>query len=395
MSKEKEEQIDDVFGEIDFGDSIDISIDEAGVENSNLDAPIREEDMLPFHKEEKPKVKDTKKPAKEEVDDEEPEEDEEDVDDKKTPSHKESQSNAGSSIALVFAKFQNERGVLSNFDEEELTRIVKEEGEEAGLEYLYDSEVEARVEEVKKMYEDDIKEYIALKDLNIDSSKALELVSAKTAFENITTDQLEDEDAVDLRKKVLIQDLKNNTRYSDEDIEEMVENWITTGKDVEKAKKALPNIKKFNEDRIKEEKQAKINAEKAAQKAQLETKTKLKEAIYSSKEILGQTINKTTQQKLEKFMNEPIGTTEDGRPIYGVQAWFAKNPQQAQINLAYAIMTGLLDGKMGTVREKIKSSVVKDLHEGLKVKGANLDGLSSEVDEGESSISILQKTFKF
>lgn len=392
MSKEKEEQIDDVFAGIDFGDSIDISLDEAGVENSNLDAPIREEDMLPFHKEEKPKVKDTKKPAEEEVDDEEPEEDEED-DNKKTPSHKESQSNAGSSIALVFAKFQNERGVLSNFDEEELTRIVKEEGEEAGLEYLYDSEVEARVEEVKKMYEDDIKEYIALKDSGIDSGKALELVTAKTAFENITVDQLEDSE--ELRKKVLIQDLKNNTRYSDEDIEEMVENWITTGKDVEKAKKALPNIKKFNEDRIKEEKQAKINAEKAAQKAQLETKTKLKEAIYSSKEILGQTINKTTQQKLEKFMNEPIGTTEDGRPIYGVQAWFAKNPQQAQINLAYAIMTGLLDGKMGTVREKIKSSVVKDLHEGLKVKGANLDGLSSEVDEGESSISILQKTFKF
>lgn len=393
MSKENEEKIDDVFAGIDFGDSIDISLDEAGVENSNLDAPIREEDMLPFHKEEKPKVKDTKKPAEEEVDDEEPEEDLEDVDDKKTPSHKESQSNAGSSIALVFAKFQNERGVLSNFDEEELTRIVKEEGEEAGLEYLYDSEVEARVEEVKKMYEDDIKEYIALKDSGIDSGKALELVTAKTAFENITVDQLEDSE--ELRKKVLIQDLKNNTRYSDEDIEEMVENWITTGKDVEKAKKALPNIKKFNEDRIKEEKQAKINAEKAAQKAQLETKTKLKEAIYSSKEILGQTINKTTQQKLEKFMNEPIGTTEDGRPIYGVQAWFAKNPQQAQINLAYAIMTGLLDGKMGTVREKIKSSVVKDLHEGLKVKGANLDGLSSEVDEGESSISILQKTFKF
>lgn len=394
MSKENEEKIDDVFAGIDFGDSIDISLDEAGVENSNLDAPIREEDMLPFHKEEKPKVKDTKKPAKEEVDDEEPEEDEED-DDKKTPSHKESQSNAGSSIALVFAKFQNERGVLSNFDEEELTRIVKEEGEEAGLEYLYDSEVEARVEEVKKMYEDDIKEYIALKDLNIDSSKALELVSAKTAFENITTDQLEDEDAVDLRKKVLIQDLKNNTRYSDEDIEEMVENWITTGKDIEKAKKALPNIKKFNEEKIKAEKQAVIDAEKAAQKAQLESKAKLKEAIYNSKEILGQPINKVTQQKLEKFMTEPIGNSPDGRPIYGVQAWFAKNPQQAQINLAYAIMTGLLDGKMGTVREKIKSSVVKDLHEGLKVKGANLDGLSSEVDEGESSISILQKTFKF
>ena len=198
-----------------------------------------------------------------------------------------------------------------------------------------------------------------------------------------------------MRKKVLIQDLKNNTRYSDEDIDEMVENWITTGKDIEKAKKALPNIKKFNEEKIKAEKQAVIDAEKAAQKAQLESKAKLKEAIYNSKEILGQPINKVTQQKLEKFMTEPIGNSPDGRPIYGVQAWFAKNPQQAQINLAYAIMTGLLDGKMGTVREKIKSSVVKDLHEGLKVKGANLDGLSSEVDEGESSISILQKTFKF
>ena len=393
MSKEKEEQIDDVFAGIDFGDSIDISLDEAGVENSNLDAPIREEDMLPFHKEEKPKVKDTKKPAKEEVDDEEPEEDEEDVDDKKTPSHKESQSNAGSSIALVFAKFQNERGVLSNFDEEELTRIVKEEGEEAGLEYLYDSEVEARVEEVKKIYEDDIKEYIALKDLNIDSSKALELVSAKTAFENITVDQLEDSE--ELRKKILVQDLKNNTRYSDEDIDEMVENWITTGKDVEKAKKALPNIKKFNEEKIKAEKQAIIDADKAAQKAQLESKAKLKEAIYNSKEILGQTINKVTQQKLEKFMTEPIGNSPDGRPINAIQAWFAKNPQQAQINLAYAIMTGLLDGKMTAVKEKVKSSVVKELHEGLKVKGAKLDGIFSGENEDDGSLSTLKNTFKF
>ena len=393
MSKEKEEQIDDVFGEIDFGDSIDISIDEAGVENSNLDAPIREEDMLPFHKEEKPKVKDTKKPAKEEVDDEEPEEDLEDVDDKKTPSHKESQSNAGSSIALVFAKFQNERGVLSNFDEEELTRIVKEEGEEAGLEYLYDSEVEARVEEVKKMYEDDIKEYITLKDSGIDSSKALELVSAKTAFENITVDQLEDSE--ELRKKILVQDLKNNTRYSDEDIDEMVENWITTGKDVEKAKKALPNIKKFNEEKIKAEKQAIIDADKAAQKAQLESKAKLKEAIYNSKEILWQTINKVTQQKLEKFMTEPIGNSPDGRPINAIQAWFAKNPQQAQINLAYAIMTGLLDGKMTAVKEKVKSSVVKELHEGLKVKGAKLDGIFSGENEDDGSLSTLKNTFKF
>ena len=393
MSKEKEEQIDDVFGEIDFGDSIDISLDEEGVENSNLDAPIREEDMLPFHKEEKPKVKDTKKPAKEEVDDEEPEEDEEDVDDKKTPSHKESQSNAGSSIALVFAKFQNERGVLSNFDEEELTRIVKEEGEEAGLEYLYDSEVEARVEEVKKMYEDDIKEYIALKDSGIDSGKALELVSAPTAFENITVDQLEDSE--ELRKKILVQDLKNNTRYSDEDIDEMVENWITTGKDVEKAKKALPNIKKFNEEKIKAEKQAIIDADKAAQKAQLESKAKLKEAIYNSKEILGQTINKVTQQKLEKFMTEPIGNSPDGRPINAIQAWFAKNPQQAQINLAYAIMTGLLDGKMTAVKEKVKSSVVKELHEGLKVKGAKLDGIFSGENEDDGSLSTLKNTFKF
>lgn len=393
MSKEKEEQIDDVFGEIDFGESVDISLETGILETELSSEPIREEDMLPFHKEEKPKVKDTKKPAKEEVDDEEPEEDLEEDDDKKTPSHKESQSNAGSSIALVFAKFQNERGVLSNFDEAELTRIVQEEGEEAGLEYLYDSEVESRVEEVKKMYEDDIKEYITLKDSGIDSSKALELVSAKTAFENITVDQLEDSE--ELRKKILVQDLKNNTRYSDEDIDEMVENWITTGKDVEKAKKALPNIKKFNEEKIKAEKQAIIDADKAAQKAQLESKAKLKEAIYNSKEILGQTINKVTQQKLEKFMTEPIGNSPDGRPINAIQAWFAKNPQQAQINLAYAIMTGLLDGKMTAVKEKVKSSVVKELHEGLKVKGAKLDGIFSGENEDDGSLSTLKNTFKF
>lgn len=385
---------EDVFKGVDFGEFI-----AAGEESVVTDGPVREEDLLqhaPVIKEKpapKGAVKDTK-----ELGDEDLEEGEEAEDlkpkGKKNPSHNDSQSdNADSSIALVFAKFQNERGTLSSFDEEAFAKIVEEEGDEAALEILYENEVEARVAEVRKMYEADIQEYIDLKDAGVDGNTAKKLVASKSAFDNITVAQLEDEDAIELRTKVLTQNFKNNTNLPDEEIAELVENLVTAGKDIEKAKLALPKIKQFNEEQIRLEKQAKINAEQAAATAAKAKATKLKETLYSSKEILGQTVNKVTQQKLEKFLFEPIGSDANGNPIDGISAWFQKNPEQARINLAYAIMTGVLDGKMDNLRAKEKSNVLKELQGKMQNKGQTLDGFSEEGSSGSTTLASLKKSF--
>jgi len=384
---------EDVFKGMDFGEFI------IAGEDSVMSDPVREEDLLqhaaPVKEKTVPKEgakKNTKELDEEGLGNEEPED--ESLKGKKNPSHDDSQSdNADSSIALVFAKFQNERGTLSSFDETAFAAIVKEEGDEAALEYLYDNEVEARVAEFKKMYEADIQEYIDLKDVGVDANTAKKLVASKSAFDVITVDQLEDEDAVELRTKVLTQNFKNNTSLPDDEIAELVENLITAGKDIEKAKQALPKIKQFNEEQIKVEKQAKINAQIAAEKVEKERTKTLKDTIYSTKEILGQNINKVTQQKLEKFLFEPIAKDEAGTSIYGIDAWFQKNPVQARINLAYAIMTGVLDGKMDTIKAREKSNVLKELQNKMQNKGQGLDGFSDEGSSGSTTLSSLKKSF--
>lgn len=386
---------EDVFKGVDFGEFITTGLD-SGVSS---DTPVREEDLLqhaPIIKEKTVPKEGAKKNTKEldVVDLENGELEDESLKEKKNPSHDDSQSdNADSSIALVFAKFQNERGTLSSFDEAAFAEMVKEEGDEVALEYLYDNEVEARVAEFKKMYEADIQEYIDLKDVGVDANTAKKLVASKSAFDAITVDQLEDEDAVELRTKVLTQNFKNNTSLPDDEIAELVENLITAGKDIEKAKQALPKIKQFNEEQIKVEKQAKINARQAEENASKAKATKLKETIYSSKEILGQSVNKVTQQKLEKFLFEPIGNDGNGNPIDGISAWFQKNPEQARVNLAYAIMTGILDGKMDTIKSKEKSNVLKELQNKMQNKGQGLDGFSEEGSSGSTTLSSLKKSF--
>ena len=382
----KEEVKEDVFKDVDFGELIDPQANSILADTG----PIKEEDFfqLPV-KEDKKEVKekevkeDTKKPAAEEVVEDPDEELEKVKDDKKKsdPSHDDSQIATDSSIALVFARFQNERGTLSNFDEEAYSKIIEEQGDEAALEYLYDNEIEFRAEEVKKQYAEDAQEYMSLKDADIDPQTAAKLVSTKFAFNKVTPEQLEEDE--DLRKKVLVQDLKNNTKYSDEDIEEMVENWVTTGKDVDKAKKALPNVNKFNEDQIKVEKQAKVDAEKNAQLQRDASMKKMKDTIYSMTEIMGQTITKPTQAKIEKFWSEG-----------GINNWFKTDGEKKTAILAYAISTGLLDGNLKPIKDKIKTSYVKELEEKFKRKGTTLDGQPDlTLDNEKGGINTLKGTF--
>ena len=70
-----------------------------------------------------------------------------------------------------------------------------------------------------------------------------------------------------------------------------------------------------------------------------------------------------------------------------------KNPEQARINLAYAIMTGLLDGNMDSIKSKVKTNVVKELHERMQSKGKSLDGKSDTSVEESDKLSGLKRAF--
>ena len=123
----------------------------------------------------KGKVGDNNKSTKSRDEDEEDKEDQNDSDEDKNDSKKKeaktppSEGNEKSSPALIFAKFLNEKGVVSleEDDIKKLGEIVKEDGEEAAFEFIFNKEVESRVEQIKSVYEDDVQEYIALRDFGV------------------------------------------------------------------------------------------------------------------------------------------------------------------------------------------------------------------------------------
>jgi len=391
MSKEKSGLTDLDFGElISFDDNKEL---DGGFSQSNdfKDDSFQDEfsgtDKLPGNDDNETNKKPAKKVEKS------ADEDEDEIEDK-APSHKDADSK--SQLALVFAGFLNERGILSKFDKDEFQKFVDENGDEDALEFLYNSEVESRVQEIKKMYDADMQEYMELKDYGVDSDTAHKLVSSKSKFESIKETDLESDENAELRKSIIKQDLRNTTKMSNEDIDELIETMVETGKDVARAKKSLKSVKDFNEQQIKTEKKRIEESEKAQELSRKEATDKFKSTLYETKEILGQPVNKPTLQKIEKFLMEPAGNDTNGNPIDGITAWFMKDPVKARINLAYAIMTNVLDGKMDKIEKKAKSSVLTDLQENLSKKGAMLDGKTAQSIGGEGSVlKAMKDTFNF
>lgn len=403
MSKSKTDEIKGLLGEVDFGELVepqtsiasDDEFPQAG--NDFFDTPAFQDEFagtddngsltddidLELGEEDKSKKKTEKKV-------ETTKEDLEDTTEENPPSHNDAESN--SQLALVFARFLSEKGVLSGIDEEEFKEYVKENGDDAGIEYLYNTEVESRIDAVKNMYEQDVKDYIEFRDAGIDPDKAKTLSFSKSKFESITEDALEEDE--ELRKAVLEQHLKNTTSMSKEDIDDMVDSMVATGKDISKAKGALKAINQYNKEQIELEKKKIADGEKAQLAQREEAIKSFKSAIYEKKEVLGQTVNKQTLQKIEKFLLEPVEKDANGNPVDGITAWFMKDPVNARINLAYGIITGLLDGKIDKLKSKAKSATIKDIEAALSSKGSMLDGKSDRGADGGEGLSALKSAFR-
>ena len=111
-------------------------------------------------------------------------------------------------------------------------------------------------------------------------------------------------------------------------------------------------------------------------------------------EILGQQVNKPTLQKIEKFL-EPTYKDSKGNAIDGITAWFLKNPIQARINLAYGIITGVLDGKMEKIENKARTIAIKEMQDALAGKGS-LEGksdLGENTKKGRGTLDAMMGSF--
>jgi hypothetical protein len=309
---------------------------------------------------------------------------------KNTPLSDDTKENkdASGSFALAFAKFQQDRGVISDFNEEELLKIEEESGEVGMLEYLLDKSRESIFEEAKKMYaadKEELAEYFDLKDIGVDTETAKELAYQKGHFGNITEEDLTESE--DLRRKVIEQHYKMTTNFNESKIKKLVENIFNLGEDETEAIEALEVIKESTKKQIEEVKKQTLEQQKMQQKLIEDARENMKKLIYETDEIIkGQKINKQTQKKLEEMILQPAAKDANGNALNAIWAKRAENPQEFDLKVAYLLHTGVFDGKMDKLKSKTKTEVVTGFEEMLRSKNQSQGGKTVTKTQGDTSL---------
>lgn len=293
-----------------------------------------------------------------------------------------SQNTFISSLSAVY----KEEGLIPDFNQEELDKIVKEEGEIAALKYLNDLQREAIAEELRKNYSEDkneLEEYFKLKDLGIDADLAKELIFDKATFDKITEDDLEDDE--ELRRKVLFQHYKNTTQFSETKIKKEIEKTIISGEDLEDAIEALNEVKKFTAARIEEEKQRVKEYEKQQKEAIVNEKKAFKEMVEKTDEIFkGEKLTKQLKEKITNMVLEPFTKLDNGQYLNAVWAERMKDPKKFDMLLAYHIATGTFYGNMDSLKKQAKSKAAEELEKAIKHTSTSIRGSKSTITDRDS-----------
>ena len=368
MSKEANFDFSDLFGDTPKLIQSDAPID-TGKSKENQTAQTKESGTKDENDIEFIKVGEGSNIELETQDDEDNDDEVTTEDENNTPSSDDTKGASGS-FALAFAKFQQEEGVISECNAEELNKVIEAEGEVGALRYLLELQRDAIFEEAKSTYaadQQELKEYFDLKDSGVDIETARELAFNKKQFTSITDEKLEADE--NLRKSILVQHYKATTSFSDAKINKLVEQTFNLGEDLDEAKEAVKELKKINDQQIAEAKKQvelreKANVEKA--KAYQED---FKKFVYEKDEFFkGMKINKQTKDKIIDMVFKPAVTDNNGNTLNAIWAERAKDPRAFDAYLAAHLLNGTFYGDLGKIKTKAKTSAVTELEKQLEGK---------------------------
>ena len=275
------------------------------------------------------------------------------------------------SYALAFARYQLERGNLTDLNEEEFAMIVEEQGEDEAISWLFQSEVDKNREairnEILDQYEDDVKEFLKLRDNGIEPDIAGDLATAKKFYSSLNTDELEDDSKESLRSKIITDWYKRTTKFNDARIKKLVENHVALGEDVDVAKEAVGEVKNIISEQEKELTELTKKQQKEFEDNHKKQLEELRSKIDSMDEILpNHKINKQTKDKLHDMLVKPVAQDQYGNPINSIWKKRMSDPFKFDTMVAYLDILGVFDGKMDKLLKPAKNSAVSDLERSLK-----------------------------
>lgn len=260
-------------------------------------------------------------------------------------------ANFYSSIASAL----KDEGIFPDLDDETLKSINEPEDFAEAVE----KQIQARLDERQRRIDAALNADIEPEEIKKYENTLSYLDSIKE--EDITA---ENDKGETLRQKLIYQDFRNRG-YSDARAQREVQKSLNAGTDVEDAKEALEENRKYFTESYQElikEAQEEAKAEERRVKEQAE---KLKKVMLEDKEVFeGIPLDKVTRQKAFDNIAKPVFKTEGGEYLTTIGKYERDNPVEFKKYLS--VLFTLTDGFKnldGLVKGKVKKEVKQSLRE--------------------------------
>lgn len=295
---------------------------------------------------------------------------------------------SSSSPFKPFVKALSEEGFLPSIEDEDFDALVEELGSESqALMELARRSIQEDVEDYKNNAETDFKAFMEARDKGYDLNEWADVYEAKKSYANITEADIDDDE--DLQKNLVRQNLKYRG-IGDDEIEDTIDAFETTGKLADNAKRAQRNLSK-----IAEQQEKKFETDKqAAKKIQQETreaniKTLRKEIDELAEPFPGIKINKQTKNKIFANITTPVSTGANGEPLNAVMVKRAEDPIKYAIYENLLLELGAFDGKLDKLLNKQKSKALSDLEKTLS------SNKNTDFKGGKAAVNIPDDDIEF
>ena len=306
---------------------------------------------------------------------------------KESTSSKETGASPKTNFYSSIASALKEEGILSDLDDETLSKIESPEDFAEAME----AQLKAQFDERQKRIDEALQ-------VGIEPDEVRKYEGTISYLNTITEDAIIDESAEGekLRKQLIFQDFLNRG-FSKERAQRETQKSISSGSDVEDAKEALASNKEYFKqeyDNIIAEAREAEEAEKARLKKEA---SDLKKAILEDKEVFeGLELDKTTREKVYNSISKPVyRDPETGEYLTAVQKYERDNRPDflKKLGVLFTLTDGFtnLDKLVKPTAKKQVRKSLRELEHTINTTRRNTDGslnfMSGVSDDPESKVS--------
>ena len=306
---------------------------------------------------------------------------------KESTSSKETGASPKTNFYSSIASALKEEGILSDLDDETLSKIESPEDFAEAME----AQLKAQFDERQKRIDEALQ-------VGIEPDEVRKYEGTISYLNTITEDAIIDESAEGekLRKQLIFQDFLNRG-FSKERAQRETQKSISSGSDIEDAKEALASNKEYFKqeyDNIIAEAREAEEAEKARLKKEA---ADLKKAILEDKEVFeGLELDKTTREKVYNSISKPVyRDPETGKYLTAVQKYERDNRPDflKKLGVLFTLTDGFtnLDKLVKPTAKKQVRKSLRELEHTINTTRRNTDGslnfMSGVSDDPESKVS--------